>query len=344
MVRAGTDLSTDEYAFAEAVFFHEEGGNEGVGVVGDVVAFGVTEESVSTVVHFEYAVEGAFDDGQGGGAESGFSRWSRATIATETLSRAVWGTTAELIGAAAITTAAIATGTAIEASEFASAWSIEAGRSLIAAVFEPCVGIALRAVEGRPVQRRTIERRAVVEAVAGHAVTAKAIATTTSSTASSSAAAVAVELIAVVAVVAVGALGGIVVSSTVLGTVVRAVGTEELVAPVGEVVATAGVFAGGGGFCGCFGLVVGIGFVAATAVAAIGTRRTAVGIALRVTVAVAVAVTRSRFVVTEIEVIGAEVTHPGFGFDVREFSFEAIGESVAGVVGAGGFDRGCVCG
>jgi hypothetical protein len=91
---------------------------------------------------------------------------------------------------------------------------------------------------------------------------------------------------------------------------------------------------------------VGIGFVAATAVAAIGTRRTAVGIALRVTVAVAVAVavTRSRFVVTEIEVIGAEVTHPGFGFDVREFSFEAIGESVAGVVGAGGFDRGCVCG
>jgi hypothetical protein len=67
------DLCADEHAFAEAVFFHEGGGDEGVGVVGGVVAFGVTEESVAAVVNFEDAIEGAFDDGWWCGAEGWFS-------------------------------------------------------------------------------------------------------------------------------------------------------------------------------------------------------------------------------------------------------------------------------
>jgi hypothetical protein len=130
------DLGADEHAFAEPIFFHEGGGDEGVGVVGDVVAFWVTEESVAAVVDFEDAVEGAFDDGRWSGSEGWFSGWeSGSAVATEGGS-ASGGllTAAELIRTASISAAASAAA-AFEASEFAS-WSIESGRSLVTALFE----------------------------------------------------------------------------------------------------------------------------------------------------------------------------------------------------------------
>ena len=246
MVGAGTDLRPDEDAFTEAKFFHQECGDEGVGVVRCVVAFWVTEESVAAVVHFQYTIEGAFDNREWRGTE-GWSSWGGGSaiaiaiaIASEARARAVWRTATELIGAAATATTAIAA--TFEASEFAASGAIKAGRSLVSTWFEPSIRVAWG----------TICRRSVTEAVCRHPIVAEAFATATAATATAATRTVAVKVIAV------RTRSGIFVGRSVVRTIVAVIGAEELIAPVGEVVAFAGgVLRGGRSFCGGFGAIFG---------------------------------------------------------------------------------------
>jgi hypothetical protein len=69
-----------------------------------------------------------------------------------------------------------------------------------------------------------------------------------------------------------------------------------------------------------------IGFVAAPAITAVGARGASVGVAVAVTVTVTVA--GRGFVVSEVEIIGAEVAHAGFSFDVGDAAFESVGHAI----------------
>ena len=155
---AGADLGTDEHSFAEAVFFHECRGDEGIVIVGDIVAFGVTEESVAAVMNFEHSVEGAFNDRRRCSTIGGFAGLRTGTMVTaETLTTTTHRLAAAIVRTTAVAAAATRT-SAFETTEFSASrrtiearWSLIAPRwSLITTRFK-----ARASITGRPIATAT---------------------------------------------------------------------------------------------------------------------------------------------------------------------------------------------
>jgi hypothetical protein len=239
---------------------------------------------------FENTVEGAFDDRSWCSAVGGFAGLGTGTVVTaEALTARTHGLATAVIRTTAVATATTRT-SAFEATKFAASWrTIEARWSLVATWFSAWFSAWFKTRAG----------------ITGRSVT----------TATTTAAATSTSAIAIAGFTFGWRTSGRFFTAGIVGSIVSA---EELITPIGKVVSFGLVATGRFGFgyvvggCGASRGVEIVALATIAARAAVSARWATIG-----------GFDCGGFVVTKIQVVGAEVPHAGFGFDIGDFAFES---------------------